>query len=55
MARPSRTIGTDTVSAIGIGAMSFADFYGPTTEENSYAILDAAAELGVNHIDTSNI
>lgn len=51
----SRIIGTDTVSAIGIGAMSFADFYGPTTEENSYAILDAAAELGVNHIDTSNI
>jgi aryl-alcohol dehydrogenase-like predicted oxidoreductase len=51
----SRIIGTDSVSAIGIGAMSFADFYGPTTEENSYAILDAAAELGVNHIDTSNV
>ncbi|MDV4145804.1 aldo/keto reductase [Shimia sp. FJ5] len=43
------------VSALGIGAMSFADFYGPTSEENSYAILDAALESGVSHIDTSNV
>ncbi|WP_136439602.1 aldo/keto reductase [Pacificoceanicola onchidii] len=42
-------------SCLGIGAMSFADFYGPTTEENSYAILDAALEAGVTHIDTSNV
>ncbi len=43
------------VSSLGIGAMSFADFYGPTTEENSYAILDAAMEAGVTHIDTANV
>ena len=43
------------VSALGIGAMSFSDFYGPTSEANSYAILDAALEAGVSHIDTSNI
>ena len=43
------------VSAIGVGAMSFADFYGPTTEENSFAVLDAALELGVTHIDTANV
>ncbi len=43
------------VSSLGIGAMSFANFYGPTTEENSYAILDAAMEAGVTHIDTSNV
>ncbi|WP_353474436.1 aldo/keto reductase [Salipiger sp. H15] len=41
--------------AFGIGAMSFADFYGPTTEANSFAVLDAAAAAGVVHIDTSNV
>ena len=43
------------VSALGIGAMSFTDFYGPTTEDESYAILDAALEAGVDHLDTSNV
>lgn len=43
------------ISALGIGAMSFANFYGPTTEENSFAILRAALEAGVTHIDTSNV
>ena len=35
--------------------MSFSEFYGPTTEENSYAILSAALDAGVSHIDTSNV
>ena len=39
----------------GIGAMSFGSFYGPTTEANSHAILEAAMDLGVTHIDTSNV
>lgn len=39
----------------GIGAMSFGNFYGPTTEAKSHAILDAALDLGVTHIDTSNV
>ena len=43
------------VHPIGIGAMSFADFYGPTTEANSHAVLDAAMDAGVNHIDTANV
>ncbi|MBR9844162.1 MAG: aldo/keto reductase [Rhodobacteraceae bacterium] len=43
------------VSALGIGAMSFSDFYGPTSEANSHAILDAAIEAGVTHVDTANI
>ncbi len=43
------------ISALGIGAMSFAEFYGPTTEANSYAILAAAIDAGVSHIDTSNV
>lgn len=50
-----RKIGTASVSALGIGAMSFADFYGETTDENSFAILDAARAAGVTHIDTSNV
>ena len=30
------------ISPIGIGAMSFSDFYGPTSEADSHAILTAA-------------
>lgn len=47
--------GGPLVSAIGYGAMSFADFYGPATEEGSMAILDACVELGITHLDTSNV
>ncbi|THH37154.1 aldo/keto reductase [Aliishimia ponticola] len=50
-----RKIGEAAVSALGYGAMSFAEFYGPTTEENSFAILDACRDAGVTHIDTSNV
>ena len=42
------------VSAIGYGAMSFTDFYGPATEEGSEAILAQCINLGITHIDTSN-
>lgn len=47
--------GGPTVSCLGVGAMSFAEFYGPTTEENSQAILHAALDAGVNHFDTANV
>ncbi|MCG6901063.1 MAG: aldo/keto reductase [Rhodobacter sp.] len=47
--------GGPKVFPIGVGAMSFADFYGATTESNSFAILDAAMAAGVNHIDTANV
>jgi aryl-alcohol dehydrogenase-like predicted oxidoreductase len=52
-----RKLGQDgpIVSAIGIGAMSFADFYGATDEAASHAILDAAMDLGITHIDTANV
>ena len=50
-----RKIGPLETSCLGIGAMSFADFYGATTDENSFAILDRAVEAGVHHIDTSNV
>ena len=43
------------VSAMGYGAMSFSDFYGATDDEKSYAILDRCLDLGITHIDTSNV
>ncbi|WP_102107516.1 aldo/keto reductase [Oceaniglobus roseus] len=43
------------VSCVGVGALSFSDFYGATSEENSRAVLVAAMEAGVDFIDTSNI
>lgn len=43
------------VSAIGYGAMSFSDFYGPTDEAASHAILDAMRDAGVDHLDTANV
>ena len=43
------------LSAIGIGAMSFTDFYGKTSEAESHRLLTAALDLGVNHIDTANV
>jgi aryl-alcohol dehydrogenase-like predicted oxidoreductase len=47
--------GGPMVSSIGIGAMSFAGIYGNATEEASHAVLAAALELGIDHIDTSNV
>jgi aryl-alcohol dehydrogenase-like predicted oxidoreductase len=43
------------VHPLGIGAMSFSNFYGHTNEAESHAILDAAREAGVSHIDTANV
>ncbi|MBL4645553.1 MAG: aldo/keto reductase [Rhizobiales bacterium] len=43
------------VSAFGYGAMSFSNFYGKTTEAIAHSVLDACLELGVDHLDTSNI
>ncbi|MEM6848267.1 MAG: aldo/keto reductase [Pseudomonadota bacterium] len=50
-----RRLGERDVFPVGYGAMSFADFYGPATQSGSHAILDACLELGVDHLDTSNV
>jgi len=52
-----RQLGTNgpTISAIGIGAMSFSDFYGATNAAESHAILKAALDEGVTHIDTADV
>ncbi len=43
------------VSPIGIGAMSFSNFYGPTSEVESHKILAEALDQGISHIDTANV
>ncbi|MDG2340197.1 MAG: aldo/keto reductase, partial [Paracoccaceae bacterium] len=43
------------ISALGVGAMSFANFYGATTDDKSQTILAATLDAGVTHIDTSNV
>lgn len=50
-----RRLGRGEVGAVGLGAMSFAGVYGATTEEVSHATLAAMLDLGMDHVDTSNI
>lgn len=44
-----------TVSAIGLGAMSFGGIFGETTEAESLRCLDAMLDCGISFIDTANI
>ncbi len=52
-----RRLGTEgpTVSAVGLGAMSFASIYGSAEDAESEATVARALELGVTFIDTANI
>lgn len=43
------------ISAIGFGAMSFSNFYGPMDEAGAHHILDRCREAGLTHIDTADI
>lgn len=43
------------VSEIGLGCMSFAGFYGPTTETEAHNTLAAALDMGVTFLDTANV
>ncbi len=43
------------VSAIGLGCMSFAGFYGKTGQEESFATLDAAWDAGIDFLDTAEL
>ena len=47
--------GGPSVSVLGVGGMSFAGIYGNATVEESHAILDAALDAGVTHLDTANV
>ena len=52
-----RSLGQDgpEITAVGYGSMSFGAAYGPTTPEQSVAVLDAMQDLGLNHFDTAFI
>jgi aryl-alcohol dehydrogenase-like predicted oxidoreductase len=47
--------GGPEVSAIGLGCMSFAGFFGDTDEAESLRCLDAAVAHGIDFFDTANI
>ena len=42
------------VSALGLGCLSFGGTFGPTTEADSLATLDAAWDAGITFLDTAN-
>jgi len=43
------------VSRMGIGAMSFSNFYGEVSRDQVFSILNTARDFGVTHIDTASI
>ena len=43
------------VAPIGIGAMSFTNFYGPCNDTQANDVLTAALDMHLKHIDTSNV
>jgi aryl-alcohol dehydrogenase-like predicted oxidoreductase len=47
--------GGPEVSAIGLGCMSFAGFFGATDEATSLRCLSAAVDHGIDFLDTSNV
>ncbi len=44
-----------TVFPIGLGAMSFTDFYGNCEPHQANEVLKACLDFGINHIDTANV
>lgn len=44
-----------TVSEIGLGCMSFAGFYGPSTVPQAHETLARASDLGIDFLDTANV
>lgn len=50
-----RTLAGRAVNPIGLGCMGMSEFYGPTDEAESLAVLEAALELGVEHFDTADM
>ncbi len=52
-----RKLGTNgpKISAIGLGCMSFAGFFGSTDDRSSYDCLSAAIDMGIDFLDTADI
>lgn len=43
------------VSALGIGGLSFGGFHGTINTKETHTILKTALDLGIDHVDTSNV
>jgi aryl-alcohol dehydrogenase-like predicted oxidoreductase len=54
---PTRRLGHSTldVSAIGLGCMGLSGVYGPADDAESIALIQRAIDLGVNHLDSSDM
>lgn len=56
MTLPTRTLGSLTVSAIGLGCMNICHAYGvPPSEEEAGRLLNRALDLGITFLDTAAI
>jgi aryl-alcohol dehydrogenase-like predicted oxidoreductase len=54
--QPKRRLGAElTVPAVGLGCMGMSDFYGPSNDAGSMAVLDRAVEVGCTFWDTSDM
>ncbi len=53
---PMRTLGSEfRVSAVSFGAMGMSEFYGPTEDQTSLSVLEAALDRGVTMFDTADM
>jgi aryl-alcohol dehydrogenase-like predicted oxidoreductase len=54
---PTRRLGHSTleVSAIGLGCMGLSGVYGPADDAESVTLVQRAIDLGVNHVDSSDM
>ena len=50
-----RNVGSDAVSAIGLGCMGMSEFYGAADRETSIGVIHHALDIGVNLLDTADM
>lgn len=55
MSIPTRTVGSLSVGAVGLGCMGMSYAYGPTDRVESLATLHRALDLGVTFLDTADM
>jgi aryl-alcohol dehydrogenase-like predicted oxidoreductase len=51
----TRTLGSLTVSALGLGCMGMSEFYGPADEQESLATIGLALDRGCTFLDTADM